>query len=115
MTECKEMFVEYLKERHGQDAVVWEQGFVIYEFLEPNIVYIRHIYVRPKFRRGNVGTELGDAVVDIARKKGCTVLVGAIEMSATEETKTGAMLGFLDYGMTPWKSDSENVYFRKEI
>lgn len=107
------MFADYLHERYGQENIVWDQGFISYEFIDSNTVFVNHLYVRPEFRRTNLGTELGDAVVKIAREKGCKYLIGGVDLNANLANE--AILSFISYGMGVYKSDNEFIYFRKEI
>jgi GNAT superfamily N-acetyltransferase len=106
------LYSKYLAERTGDKVHETSQGFVSYRFIDKS-VYIIDIYVLPDFRKTGVAASLADKVVDIARLKGCTELLGSVVPSTRNSTDSLKVL--LGYGMT-LKSSSDNfIIFSKEI
>lgn len=107
------MYADYLKERLGDDVFETEQGFATYRFTDDKTVYLVDLYVRPEFRKSGVATDLGDAVAEIAKARGCTALVGSVVPSARGSGDSMKVL--LAYGMVPTSSGNDFVLFRKEL
>lgn len=107
------LYAKYLKEHHGDDVVSTEHGFAVYRYLEPATVYIVDIYVLPDFRKSNEASRMADQIVEIAKQRGCTKLLGTVVPAAKNSNDSVNVL--LRYGMTLSHIDGGLVVFQKEI
>lgn len=108
------LYARYLLEHHGDLIIEDEQGFATYRLLpDGRSVYIVDIYVVPEHRKLNFASTLADRVVEAAKIRGCSELLGTVVPTAANSTTSLRVL--LGYGMT-LKSASDNlVVFSKSI
>lgn len=107
------LYADYLKERLGDDIIELEWGFVTYRFPDQHTVYIVDLYIEKKSRKQGLAQLLADQVCDLAKKRGCTRLIGSVVPSANGSTNSMRVL--LDYGMIPDSSTNDFILFKKEI
>lgn len=108
------MYANYLLEKTNDKILETDKGFLTYRYLpDKNAVYIVDIYVMPDFRRDNVASTMADMVVDEARQKGFTKLIGSVVPSAKNSTASLRVL--LGYGMRLESSTTDFIVFEKEI
>lgn len=110
------MYLDYLRERLGDESVVRDEGFATYRFLDDNCtpsVYIVDIYVRPDFRKTSIASEMADQIVEISKKMGCRRLIGTVVPNAKRSTESLKVL--LGYGMELYYSKDNLVVFKKEL
>lgn len=108
------LYASYLKERLGDDILEVEEGFATYRFVEDGkTVYIVDIYTRPDCRKYGHATDLADTIGDIARKDGCTSMIGTIQPSAKGSTEGLKVL--LAYGMRLESAGPDMLILRKEL
>lgn len=106
------LYKEYLAEKTNDLILETEKGFATYRYLEKS-VYIIDIYVRPDFRKHKYASDLADIIVEEARGKGCTQLLGSIVPSNKGSTISLKVL--LGYGMTLHSSGNDLIFFRKDL
>ncbi len=107
------LYGDYIAEREDMGIVECEQGFATYKIYENGECYLKDIYVSPAHRQSNIATEMANKIADIARERGCNVLVGSVctdDKSATRNTKV-----LLAYGMDIYKTMGNMIFFRKRI
>lgn len=111
------MYANYLRERTEDQIYETDFGFVIYRFLDPstdpNTVYIVDIYVKPDFRKSGKASEMADLVVAVAKKRGCTKLVGSV--CPTTKGSHTSMLVLQGYGLKLDSCTNNFILFKKEI
>lgn len=107
------LYAQYLKEHHGDDIVVSEHGFATYRYLGADTVYIVDIFILPEFRKTGEAAAIADQIIEIAKTKGCTKLLGTVVPAAKNSTDSVNVL--LRYGMSLSHIDGGLVVFRKEI
>lgn len=107
------MYAEYLRERTADEIMETEQGFVTYRFLNEKQVYIVDLYVRPDFRKSGTASAMADAIVELAKQRGCTELLGTVVPAAKNSADSMKIL--LAYGMKPHGIEGNMVVFMKEI
>lgn len=88
-------YADYVKERENFQTLETRQGFATY-IIEGSCCYIRDIYVVPEARKSRVGSLLADCIAEIAKKEGCTMLVGSV-CPATNNA-TNSLKALLAYG-----------------
>jgi GNAT superfamily N-acetyltransferase len=110
----KSLYSQYIAERTDDHILEAQRGFVTYRFInDGKSLYIIDIFVLPDTRRWGLATCMADRVVEIARKRGCTELLGTVVPSANGSTTS--LMVLMGYGMT-LKSASDNlIVFSKEI
>ncbi len=107
------LYAQYLKEHHGDELICSEVGFATYRYLGEDTVYIVDIYVVPEFRKTKEASVMADNIVEIAKKRGCTKLLGTVVPAAKDSTDSVNIL--LRYGMRLSHIDGGLVVFRKDI
>jgi len=107
------LYGDYLKERLGDEIIETEQGFATYRFPDPLTCYVVDIYVKPEFRTQSVATGIADLIVEIAKQKGCSRLLGSVVPSTKGSTTSLRVL--LGYGFSLDSSTQDFILFRKDI
>lgn len=108
------LYAEYIYEREGYEyAEISGKGFATY-IIAGSEVYIRDLYVNPKFRKQNVAATLGDLIADLAVQKGCKYMTGTVDPSkAGADTRMKVLLA---YGMKPLSLRGDGlIWFMKSI
>ena len=109
------LYSKYIMEREGKGIVEKEHGYATYEFCQDNICYIIDIFVEKEYRNVKYASELADEITEIAKERGCKILVGSVCL----ETKgvDASVKVLYGYGMRISHIDgNENmIYFKKEI
>lgn len=109
----RSLYAKYLIERTDDFIIERPEGFVTYRFLNEDQVYIVDLFVVPDSRQKHIASSLADLVVELARDKKCTELLGTVVPSAKNSTISMKVL--LGYGMTLKSSSNDLIIFRKEI
>lgn len=107
------LYGEYVQELLGDHIYEIEQGFATYRFTDEKTVYILDIYVRPEFRKGSVSRDIADHIMEIAKKRGCTKMLGSVVPTARGSAVSMKVL--LAHGMVPESSTNNFILFGKEI
>lgn len=107
------LYADYVKERLGDRVLETDVGFATYRFSDENTVYIVDIYIAPAARMMGAASDIADSIVEIARKNGCTQLLGSVVPSARGATESLKVL--LGYGMRLDSSAQDFIVFRKDI
>lgn len=107
------LFGDYIKEKNGDEIIETPRGFASYRFIGTDTVYIVDIYVVPEHRRSNEASVIADVIVERAKAKGCTKLLGTVSPAA--KTATASLRVLLGYGMHLVSSGPECIIFEKEI
>lgn len=107
-------YADYIRERSFDEIVETECGFATYRFLEGGkSCYIVDIYIVPESRKTGAASAIADSIVEIAKARGCTELLGTVCPSA--KAATASLKVLLAYGMALKSSSSDLVVFRKDI
>lgn len=107
------LYSEYLKEKTDDEILELEAGFATYRFLNEKQVYIVDIYVREYARKTRIASAMADSIVKIAKKRGCTELIGTVVPSMKNSTDSLKVL--LGYGMSLKGIEGNMVLFGKDI
>jgi GNAT superfamily N-acetyltransferase len=107
-------YADYIREHRGDGIIENEKGFATYRFLnEGKSVYIVDIYIHPDFRHDGAASIIADSIVDVAKAKGCTELLGTVVPTAKNSTASLKVL--LGYGMSLQSSGNDLIVFKKDI
>jgi len=104
------LYAKYLLEREGIHTLETSYGFVTYQCLEDQTVYIMDLYVLPEYRQHTPAQELADAVVELTQAK---IVLGSI--SPDSKNAHQSLVRLLAYGMTLWKIENNLIFFKKEV
>jgi len=107
------MYADYIKEKTDHHIYETEQGFATYRYLNEKQVHIMDVYIIPDFRRSGTASAIGDAIVDIAKLRGCTELIGSVIPSTKNSTDSLKFL--LSYGFKLDSSAHDLIVLKKEI
>lgn len=104
----------YIKEREDYEILETDFGFASYK-ISGTQVYLRDIYIVPKFRNTYYATSLADQICKIAKEKGCKELIGSV--STVAKNSSQSMKAVLAYGMNfcMISPDGQMMYFKKEL
>lgn len=105
---------EYISEREGYSLIEDEYGFASYIINDAeNLVYIRDIFVTANYRRKKNCFGYADKIVELAKARGCTKLVGSICVASNGSTESMKMM--LAYGFKLKSLHGSMIYLEKEI
>lgn len=108
------LWADYLREKTNDLVLETDKGFAVYRYLdEGKTVYIVDIYVSPDFRGYKCASNIADIIVEKAKEKGCTKLLGSVVPSSKNSTTSLKVL--LGYEMTLDSSTQDFILFKKEI
>lgn len=108
------MYADYLREKTDDLILETDKGFATYRYIEEGkAVYIIDIYIHPDFRQDGIAAGLADTIVEEAKRKGCTRLMGSVVPSNKGSTTSLKIL--LGYGMLLHSSGADFIVFRKDI
>ena len=108
----KSLYAQYLAERCGHSIIETDEGFATYE-IDGSVLYIRDIFVIQDARRQGLASQIADQVCDLARAKGCTVLIGTID--PTTHGAHESLLGLLAYGMRLSHLSGALIVLKKDL
>ena len=111
--ESMTLYAKYLKERENKEILEENQGFATYRMLDGGICYIIDIYVEESARKTGLATEMANKVCEIAKKHGCSHLIGSVCVDANKPTESLKVL--LAYGMELFNVQDTMIYFKKEL
>lgn len=106
------LYAKYIHERLGKSILERPEGFVTYSFLGDSM-YIEDIFVLPEHRRSGVGTELANAVIDIAKSKGYNKIIGTV--LPTANGSTDSLKALLWYGFQLHSLNGNLIVLTKEV
>lgn len=85
------LYFDYMQERDPEfNSIVDEYGFATYRYLDfgaTKAVYIEDLYVKPCYRKSNKASELSEKVQKIAKEKGCTMLLGTVDITRSTASR----------------------------
>lgn len=110
--QSKSLFARYTEERGYRKVIEKDYGFVVYEIIK-EVVFIAELYVVPHLRERGLAKELLSYVAEEAVKHGCKRAMCTSD--AKSEVADLAFKAILAMGMKPYQSDSNLVYFMKEL
>lgn len=107
------LYAEYVTERTNRKVIEDENGFIIYEYIPGEIVFITDFFVTKEKRRQRIGFNLVDKVVEQAVKDGKTHILGSADLNAKNVLESIATIKA--YGMTLCREASPTLFFSKPI
>lgn len=107
------LYADYIQEREDKEIIENDKGFATFKCFENGECYLQDIYVIPVERKNNVATQMADKVVEIARERGCKLLVGSV--CTDDKYATRNMKVFLAYGMQIYKTAGTMIFLKKDI
>lgn len=107
------LYGKYIKEKAGDEIIETDKGFASYRFMPDGACWIMDIYVEPQWRQENVASVMADIIVEKARSKGCTELLGTAVPSLLNST--AGLKVMLAYGMTLKSATQDLIILRKDI
>lgn len=107
------MYAQYIKEKTTDFIVEYNSGFATYRFVDDTTVYILDIWIDPVYRKEGRASVIADHICDIAKAKGCTMLLGSVVPSSKGATDSIKVL--LSYGMHVHSAVNDMIFFKKEL
>jgi L-amino acid N-acyltransferase YncA len=83
------------------------------ELKNQKYLWVHLVYVKENFRGKGVDKQLQDELVDVAKERGCTSLVGGIYETNTLSQKVHKILGFKQVGTIENEWQIEHIYQKK--
>jgi hypothetical protein len=106
------LWADYHKERLDYDCVERDYGFMSFQ-CEPPVCRIYDFYVVPSERRSRKAWSIADEVSEIAKSKGCNLLVGYVWPSI--KGSDVSMQAMLAYGFKLHSNDGDRIIMTKDI
>lgn len=103
----------YVEERTSDLVYENNFGFAVYRYVDEKTVYIVDIFIEGKFRRDGHASHIADKIVEEAKEKGCTKLIGTVVPSAKGAHNSLRVL--MAYGMKLESAANDLIVFGKEI
>jgi GNAT superfamily N-acetyltransferase len=103
---------DYVKEREGKETIRDKSGFARY-FISGEVVWLSDIYIVPESRKKGLATQMADYVVGIAKQRGCTKLLGSVDINANG--KHASLETLLAYGLKLSHINGSLIFFEKDI
>jgi len=108
------VWAAYIKELYGKEMLETEYGFATY-FIVPgtSVCYLEDIFVAPEHRKSRAGTELENAVIEWAKERKCTEIMGSAAVGLPTTERSVAVLIARGYKLS--KVTETMLYFKKNI
>jgi hypothetical protein len=107
------LYADYIKEHRNDECIESDKGFCTYRYINDKQVYIVDVYIAPEHRKSKEAYKMADIIVEEAKQKGCTQLLGTVIPSAKNSTTSLKFL--LGYGMSLDSSANDLIVFKKDI
>jgi ribosomal protein S18 acetylase RimI-like enzyme len=107
------MYGDYIRERTSDHYKETDKGWVTYRYLNEKQCYIIDIYTRPDFRQTGAASTLADLVVEEAKSKGCSELIGTVVPSMKNSTISLKVL--FAYGMDLQSCHDNVIICKKDL
>lgn len=107
------LYGRYINERCGRGILETEDGFLTFDYVSEDTVYIVDLYVVPEKRNKHVAAGLADRVCAQAVKDGKKFLLGSVDVTAKGADSSYKVLEA--YGMKVHKVAEPMIFFIKEI
>jgi len=109
------MYFDYIRERVANVGFIQEEcGFVVYTInAQEGSIFVRELYVAPRFRKTKVGTGLMKKVEEIAKKDNINVMVANIDLLA--KNYKDSLRAALAYGFEISGTNHNMVYLFKAL
>jgi GNAT superfamily N-acetyltransferase len=108
------LYAKYLTERTNDRILEVGHGFATYRIIpDQSAVYIIDIFVEADFRKAGTAAQMADEISKIAKKEGCTKMIGSVVPSAKNSTDSVRVL--LAYGMRLQSSANDFILFERSI
>lgn len=114
--DAKNLICDYFKESQGYDLFTYkESGFVFYRALGPEF-HIAHYYISPEERKKGHTSQVGAALEEIARNKGCTYLSCIVTQEKGKEAIQSRLVKiYLDFGFKIMITNDRAIIMAKDI
>lgn len=106
------LYSQYIKEREDFEIVETNEGFATFKCVGPEC-YIRDIYVTSQGRKAGHASFMADKISSLAKERGCQFLVGTV--CPQSKGATESLMVLLAYGFRLVKSDTNLIYFKKDL
>jgi ribosomal protein S18 acetylase RimI-like enzyme len=111
------MYKEYIEETTDTRMLETDYGFATYitSFGNDGHVdcYIEDIYVKPEFRKAYEASKIAKKIEEIAKKEGCTRLLGSVNLNIKDPTRSIKVL--LQYGFEVLSAGEGFIWFKKNL
>lgn len=107
------LYADYLNERTDIKIIEGSDGFATYRYLNDRQVYIIDIYVPPDIRKKGAAAGMADEICEEARARGCTELIGSVDITAKTAKVSLAVL--FAYGMDLVSCNNNGIILRKGL
>lgn len=107
------LYADFIRERGKELIVENDDGFAMYRYIDEKSVYIIEVFVRRELRKKGIASRFADSIVEEAKAKGCTELLGTVIPSS--QWASEAMKAYFAYGMTIKSASEDLIVIRKDI
>lgn len=107
------LYAKYIREREGKEIIETDDGFATYQIFDNGECYLQDIYIVPEKRNSGLATEIANKVSEIAKERGCNLLIGSV--CVDDKCATRNMKVLLAYDMQVYKTAGTMIFLRKQI
>src|ERR1700675_4575174 len=107
------LYADYVKERLGRGSLYDDNGFVIFEFMQNEFLYLVDMYLKPEARNTKVGSQYLEKIKEIAKENKKTKIITTIDLKA--KTKDLALLCALKGGFHISEGKNDVLFLTMEL
>jgi len=107
------LFKDYILERTEKQVLETDTGFAVYSYPDETTVYIEDIYIDKTHRQSHYASQLANNIIELAKLRGCTKMIGTVVPSAKNSTISLKVL--LGYGMELKSAGPDLIVMGKDI
>lgn len=106
------LYAQYILEREGKEIIETDKGFATYSFNNGEC-YLQDIYVVPEFRKMGIMRQITEQVINKAKEKGCTYILGSVAVNA--KNSSHSLRTLLNYDYKLYVVNSSMIFLKKDI
>lgn len=106
------LYAKYLAEKSNRHILEDSYGFITYEIVG-DICYVWDLFIVPEERGKGMGFELASDVLKIAKNKGCVAMMGCVDLTMKQPSKS--LTSLLRMGMEVSSCKENFIYLKKDI
>lgn len=107
------LYAQYITERGDAKVIEIPEGFVSYNVINENQIYVMDVFVKLDYRRTHIASELTRMVENEGRRQGCKEIITTV--IPTLVGSTISIKAILNYGFTLQSASNNMIVFKKDI
>lgn len=109
------LYADYILERLGQDMVlIPDIGFATFQ-IKGKTCFIVDIFVKKEYRKAGYASVMADDISQIAKRKGCNLLIGTVLDSANNSEASHKVLKAYGMRLGWYDKKFDMFYYKKDL